>query len=605
MFQSIFSEAGVIMIAGSALFALIMTFAIFLVAKTLISFFRNIKIQRIQTETSSITSDRIQEVVAETSRRAGRRSSIANSDASTKNSQKGKAEYSADNKNWKTESDARTFRGDGEVVEAVSALLCRQIPIRFEEDAKSWLGGHPKMPPDMAWPYSISHEDPAQGERPLHFLAQICCADIPVELWGGIGPREGWLRFFLDPNQSYPEDSGSFKVLYSKGLGNDRQIPKDLGPVYDGVYTGPYYDYLPSDIDVPSKWRCWPVDVLEVPNEIRVEENSVPAPPMDFAAHLYRGAKVLDSGPPNPLDPFTQEMAIAVLVWIERELGKQVFVRELPTNVGKALADPEELASLTPDLEKTENGIRILREQLGDCADLNQTENAAEWERLRNMELELGRKKRLASFLDRYPSADSIKSYIGLSADKREAWRKSGYEAIKRERELLSGYLACEPLPQGLWKEVTDRLASHSVSFWSLSAHKRFKDKYFKIYIREIDKSLFDLYDPVRLQLREYISDYYTELKYRELIPDEILRHYEAWWRHLVDNRPHRIGGRHDSVQSKVKPTPSGKLLLLQISSDIAMNWIWGDFGACYFWIPPEDLANCNFENVTVSFECH
>jgi hypothetical protein len=56
--------------------------------------------------------------------------------------------------------------------------------------ARSWLGGMPEMPADQAWPEGPSGK--------MVFVAQICCADLPRMLWGGIGPRQGWLLVFLD-----------------------------------------------------------------------------------------------------------------------------------------------------------------------------------------------------------------------------------------------------------------------------------------------------------------------------------------------------------------------------------------------------------------------
>ncbi|MDC9824006.1 YwqG family protein [Devosia sp. ZB163] len=56
--------------------------------------------------------------------------------------------------------------------------------------ARSWLGGMPEMPADQPWPEGPSGK--------MVFVAQICCSDLPRMLWGGIGPREGWLLLFLD-----------------------------------------------------------------------------------------------------------------------------------------------------------------------------------------------------------------------------------------------------------------------------------------------------------------------------------------------------------------------------------------------------------------------
>ena len=71
-----------------------------------------------------------------------------------------------------------------------SVILKRQVPIRFDEAARSWLGGLPMMPKLRRWPRN------AEGAS-LHFIAQICCADLPENLWEGMGPRKGWLLLFV------------------------------------------------------------------------------------------------------------------------------------------------------------------------------------------------------------------------------------------------------------------------------------------------------------------------------------------------------------------------------------------------------------------------
>src|SRR5262249_5692101 len=84
------------------------------------------------------------------------------------------------------------------VVETVSGVLRRQLPGGWQEPPRSWLGGLARMPESVAWPLGRTTEYPERGLIPLHFVAQIACADLPPDLWGGLGPREGWLLMFLD-----------------------------------------------------------------------------------------------------------------------------------------------------------------------------------------------------------------------------------------------------------------------------------------------------------------------------------------------------------------------------------------------------------------------
>lgn len=44
--------------------------------------------------------------------------------------------------------------------------------------------------------------------------------------------------------------------------------------------------------------------------------------------------------------------------------------------------------------------------------------------------------------------------------------------------------------------------------------------------------------------------------------------------------------------------------LLLQIDSDDAPGWMWGDVGRIYFWIKQQDLALRRFDDVWLIFQC-
>jgi hypothetical protein len=84
------------------------------------------------------------------------------------------------------------------VEETVSVVLRRQIPVRFDEAPRSWLGGLPMLPDNVQWPMAATTDHPERGRTPLHFVAQVACSDLPRELWGGLGPRTGWLLLFLN-----------------------------------------------------------------------------------------------------------------------------------------------------------------------------------------------------------------------------------------------------------------------------------------------------------------------------------------------------------------------------------------------------------------------
>jgi hypothetical protein len=52
------------------------------------------------------------------------------------------------------------------------------------------------------------------------FLAQIACEEFPKDLWGRVGPREGWLLFFFSSHLGKKGAVG--KIVYTKELGPER-----------------------------------------------------------------------------------------------------------------------------------------------------------------------------------------------------------------------------------------------------------------------------------------------------------------------------------------------------------------------------------------------
>src|SRR3546814_12881882 len=79
-----------------------------------------------------------------------------------------------------------------------SLRLLPQIPPRDAISTNSWLGGRPRLAAGMEWPRI--------DDQPADFLAQIDCTALPPDLWGGLGPLEGALAFFLHRRRPRPEE---------------------------------------------------------------------------------------------------------------------------------------------------------------------------------------------------------------------------------------------------------------------------------------------------------------------------------------------------------------------------------------------------------------
>ena len=168
-------------------------------------------------------------------------------------------------------------------------VLRRQIPVRFDEAPRSWLGGLPMMANDVQWPTAVTTNHPERGRTPLHFVAQVACNDLPRELWGGLGPRTGWLLLFLNGEDwdvmSNPE---ALQVIHITELGSERQPPPGMLPVHDETHTGPDYGFVRNQADVPTVWRRWPVDLVTVPNRPVTRDGGPTITPENFASGPVR-----------------------------------------------------------------------------------------------------------------------------------------------------------------------------------------------------------------------------------------------------------------------------------------------------------------------------
>ncbi len=88
---------------------------------------------------------------------------------------------------------------------------------------------------------------------------------------------------------------------------------------------------------------------------------------------------------------------------------------------------------------------------------------------------------------------------------------------------------------------------------------------------------------------------------------------HELHWR----GAGHQVGGHPLPIQDSAmaaslarqidgdRGRASDWLLLLQLESDGAPGWMWGDAGALYFWIRRDDLEALAFDRVWLVFECH
>ena len=111
-------------------------------------------------------------------------------------------------------------------------LLAPAVPLPASQSA-GWFGGAPSLPDDIAWPEI--------GGEALRFACQIDLSALPVNIWGGVGPRKGWLAVFLHPeNEKGRVLHVDGKMVPRKGPGQSdaqwfwpRRYNRDHVPVQD------------------------------------------------------------------------------------------------------------------------------------------------------------------------------------------------------------------------------------------------------------------------------------------------------------------------------------------------------------------------------------
>jgi len=198
---------------------------------------------------------------------------------------------------------------DGTWTVPLAVRLAPQIPIRDQKAPRSWLGGRPRMPATMPWPE-------IEG-TPCDFFAQIALADLPAELWHGLGPREGWLALFLHPT------SPRGHLLQIPELGPARDAPNPLTEK-DGCYY-PYNWRWNDALQQRYLLRAlpqWPVDVVVIPaGETAAEEGKKNDP----SSALYSSGFDLADPAYHPFDwPGMLALADSALAALETRYGKEI-----------------------------------------------------------------------------------------------------------------------------------------------------------------------------------------------------------------------------------------------------------------------------------------
>jgi hypothetical protein len=476
----------------------------------------------------------------------------------------------------------------GPGVAAQSVILRRQVPVRFDEPVRSWLGGLPQMPEGMEWPRT---DDGA----PLHFLAQIACADLPPGMWSGRGPRDGWLLAFVDLFSLLDGDGdeGPVSVLHIPALGPERQPPDDMACVRHAMGDSIGY-YTPIQRPgVPKLWRRWPVDIVvqDVPAPDD-EGRWLPAP----VTGLYDGpAEKGYLGRFDGIDPrpFTWRGALYLVQGLMERMADN---RSFAIQPDAPKPDPGWLAARIAQDEKN------LATHLGNIDTYTTRLNDAPAEARAMWEGYIATERKAAGIhqknlddLAGWTEADLVAEFRKTSAAYLD-WRAAQGDVLAGLQAMIMAQYLDSLLAPADWAALRARLAAPGPVIWQK----------WDLWQLKVRRSLLDHAGKwAEFAMREDVLDLYTrDAAARAAIPPEALAQLERKLRHVEPGDAlHRMGGPRDPVQSIAEPGDGE--LLFQFGSDYAFGWMWGDVGALYIYLSAADLKAGRFARAAGSLEGH
>ena len=231
-------------------------------------------------------------------------------------------------------------------IEEVTLRLVPQIPPRDAISTNSWLGGRPHLPAGMEWPRI--------DDQPADFLAQISCPDLPQDLWGGLGPRDGALAFFIHRRKH------ELRVLHLRDTGMPVAPPFTLNDP-EGWF-GPHGGLALGDLAsfAVRAFPEWPVDLVAVrPGDADPRSEGDPNEP--GAALHDRGYDIADPA----FHPFDWGSMTAMVALLEQRLDR--LMTEAPPEADTDNPDEmEQCAALNREARaRAEEIIAIVRDGAG------------------------------------------------------------------------------------------------------------------------------------------------------------------------------------------------------------------------------------------------
>lgn len=176
------------------------------------------------------------------------------------------------------------------IVEAQSrqaVVFRQQFPPRFTNDL-SYFGGAPTAPASFNWP---RWQDPAGHSRPLTFILQIDCREIPPAARLGVMPDDGVLYLFMELAEALL--GAAYRVIHLAGPTDgwaEVPLPEDLPPAINRYHC----NYAMTEAQLPRllpRW-CFTPTMVDIPAAC-YDERAVDAPYLwpDVPAEALRAAQ--------------------------------------------------------------------------------------------------------------------------------------------------------------------------------------------------------------------------------------------------------------------------------------------------------------------------
>ena len=404
--------------------------------------------------------------------------------------------------------------------------------------------GRPRMPATMPWPE-------IEG-TPCDFIAQIALADLPADLWHGLGSRAGWLALFLHPT------SYRGRLLQIPELGPARDAPNPPAET-DGWYN-PYGWRRKDALQQRYLFRAlpqWPVDVVVVPAGETDQEQGTRS---DLSTALYRNGFDLADPAYHPFDwPGMLALADSALAALEFRYGREI---PSPNMLEQQLAGwKARLAAGAPPSEA------------GKQPEPDTPEKIAEMEH------------RVAALRELIPAAAEARR-LGLSA-------LAAVRQIAADVHEQAGRLAFAP--QRAEALLTRLQAIH----WMHVARLRdpqgrpgaelIETRVRPITVHHPDASLF-AWDYHVLHFDMARHAYCRDIAG---LPAATRTLYEPLWRDLGMKRAPQLGGfprAHVHAFS-----PDVHVIVLELPSNQLMGWMFGDVDDLVLMMTREQIAACHF----------